>query len=73
MKGKEIEKTMKRANSGGTFHFLKTKYLGFDKETFNLVGWQTRDIYQNTNITYLSLIEINKKIAKNLFKVPSQL
>ena len=35
MKVTEIEKTMKRANSGGTFHFLKTKYLGFDKETFN--------------------------------------
>jgi outer membrane lipoprotein-sorting protein len=44
----------------------------FDKETFNLVGWKTRDIYQNTNITYLSSIEINKKITKNLFKVPSQ-
>ena len=35
MKVTEIEKSMKRANSGGTFHFLKTKYLGFDKETFN--------------------------------------
>tara|TARA_A100001011_G_scaffold200305_1_gene208627 strand:+ start:432 stop:980 length:549 start_codon:yes stop_codon:yes gene_type:complete len=45
----------------------------FDKETFNLIGWKTRDIYQNTNITYLSSIEINKKIKKNLFKIPSQL
>ena len=45
----------------------------FDKETFNLVGWKTRDIYQNTNITYLYSIEINKKITKNLFKIPSQL
>ena len=44
----------------------------FDNETFNLVGWKTRDIYQNTNITYLSSIETNKEIAKNLFKIPSQ-
>ena len=44
----------------------------FDNETFNLVGWKTRDIYQNTNITYLSSIETNKEITKNLFKIPSQ-
>ena len=44
----------------------------FDIKTFNLVGWKTRDIYQNTNITYLSSIEKNKEITKNLFKIPSQ-
>ena len=44
--------------------------LFFDNKTFNLVGWKTRDIYQNTNVTYLSSIEINKEITKNLFKVP---
>ena len=46
--------------------------LFFDNKTFNLVGWKTRDIYQNTNITYLSSIETNKEITKNLFKIPSQ-
>ena len=44
----------------------------FDIKTFNLVGWKTRDIYQNTNITYLSSIETNKEITKNLFEIPSQ-
>ena len=44
----------------------------FDIKTFNLVGWKTRDIYQNTNITYLSSIQTNKEITKNLFKIPSQ-
>jgi len=44
----------------------------FDIKTFNLVGWKTRDIYQNTNITYLYSIETNKEITKNLFKIPSQ-
>ena len=44
----------------------------FDNKNFNLVGWQTKDIYQNTNFTYLSSIEINQQIKKNLFKLPSQ-
>ena len=44
----------------------------FDNESFNLVGWKTKDIYQNTNITYLSSIETNKEINKNLFRIPSQ-
>ena len=44
----------------------------FDIKTFNLVGWKTKDIYQNTNITYLSSIETNKEITKNLFRIPSQ-
>ena len=44
----------------------------FDNESFNLVGWKTKDIYQNTNITYLSSIEINKEINKNLFEIPNQ-
>ena len=43
----------------------------FDIKTLNLVGWKTRDIYQNTNITYLSSIETNKEITKNLFRIPN--
>ena len=44
----------------------------FDNETFNLVGWQTKDIYQNISVTYLSLIQKNKKINKDLFELPTQ-
>ena len=44
----------------------------FNNKTFNLIGWQTKDIYQNTNITYLSSVQLNQKIDKNLFKLPSQ-
>ena len=43
----------------------------FDNNTFNLIGWKTRDIYQNINITYLTSIETNKEITKNLFKIPN--
>ena len=44
----------------------------FDNETFNLIGWQTKDMYQNLNITFLSSIKKNQVIKKNLFKIPSQ-
>ena len=43
----------------------------FDNMTFNLVGWQTKDIYQNFNITYLSSIQKNQQVNKDLFKLPS--
>ena len=44
----------------------------FDKKNFNLIGWQTLDIYQNLSITYLNSIIKNKKIKKNQFKLPAQ-
>ena len=46
--------------------------LFFDKNTFNLIGWQTIDIYQNISITYLSSIKRNQKLKKNLFILPEQ-
>jgi len=44
----------------------------FDKKTYELIGWQNKDIYQNFNITYLSSIRKNRVLSKNLFKIPSQ-
>ncbi len=44
----------------------------FDKKNYNLVGWQTIDIYQNVSITYLYSIKKNQKLEKELFKLPSQ-
>ena len=44
----------------------------FDKNTFNLIGWQTLDIYQNLSITYLFSLIKNQKLDKNLFKLPKQ-
>ena len=44
----------------------------FDKKNYNLVGWQTTDIYQNLSITYLSSIILNQKIKKRTFNLPSQ-
>ena len=44
----------------------------FDRKTFNLIGWQNRDIYQNFNITYLSQTSKNRILPNNLFKLPVQ-
>ena len=44
----------------------------FDERTFNLIGWQTKDVYQNLNITFLSSIKRNEVIEKNIFKLPIQ-
>tara|TARA_B100001057_G_scaffold228381_1_gene228654 strand:- start:2551 stop:3099 length:549 start_codon:yes stop_codon:yes gene_type:complete len=44
----------------------------FDQNTFNLIGWQTLDIYQNLSITYINSIIKNQKLKKNLFKLPIQ-
>ena len=44
----------------------------FDSNTYNLIGWQTLDIYQNLSITYLNTITKNIKIDKNLFNIPNR-
>ena len=44
----------------------------FDDKTFNLIGWQTKDIYQNVNVTYLSSIQLNQQVDKKLFQLPAQ-
>ena len=44
----------------------------FSRKNYNLIGWQTIDIYQNLNNTYLSSITKNQKLRKNLFKLPAQ-
>ena len=44
----------------------------FDKNTYELIGWQTLDIYQNLSITFISSIIKNQKLKKNLFEIPKQ-
>ena len=44
----------------------------FDNQTYDLIGWQNTDIYQNFNITFLSSVRKNRVLSKNLFKVPLQ-
>ena len=44
----------------------------FDINTYEFVGWQILDIYQNLSITFISSIIKNQKLKKNLFKIPKQ-
>jgi len=44
----------------------------FNKNTYDLIGWQNTDMYQNFNITFLSSIQKNRVISKNIFKLPAQ-
>ena len=44
----------------------------FDNQTYDLIGWQNKDIYQNFNVTFISSIRKNRVLKKNLFKIPSQ-
>ena len=44
----------------------------FDNRTFNLIGWQTKDMYQNLNITFLSSIKENEIFDKDIFRLPGQ-
>ncbi len=42
----------------------------FDNKSYNLVGWQNVDMYQNFNITFITGIRKNRIIPKNLFELP---
>ena len=44
----------------------------FDNQSYDLIGWQNTDIYQNFNITFLSSIRKNRVLSKNLFEIPKQ-
>ena len=74
---KKIKKLKEREIDNKYINFFFTENdheinLFFDKKTFNLIGWQTLDIYQNLSITYISSIIKNKQIKENLFILPSQ-
>jgi outer membrane lipoprotein-sorting protein len=43
----------------------------FNSTNYNLIGWQTLDIYQNLSITYISSLKINQLLEKNIFKLPT--
>ena len=42
----------------------------FDKNSLNLTGWQTEDIYQNLSITFISSIKKNQEIDNKIFNLP---
>ena len=57
-----------------TFSFSEYTSINifFNKQNFNLVGWQTLDIYQNLNMTFISNLKKNQKIDKKIFNLPNR-
>ena len=44
----------------------------FDIDNYNLIGWQTKDIYQNTAETLLYSVKSNQIVDEKIFKAPPQ-
>ena len=44
----------------------------FDIDNYNLIGWQTKDIYQNTAVTLLYSVKSNQIVDEKIFKAPPQ-
>jgi len=45
----------------------------FNNKNYNLIGWQTEDIYQNLAITFISEVKTNQTIDKKIFKIPKKI
>ena len=57
------------------YKFFEDNYeinIFFDFDTYNLIGWQTVDIYQNLSITFLTSIKKNQNLKNNLFSLQKQ-
>jgi len=65
------------------FRIIDNKFINFtifankneiniflDKRTFNLIGWQTEDIYQNLTITFISSVKRNQIVNDDTFILP---
>ena len=44
----------------------------FDINDYNLIGWQTKDVYQNTAVTLLYSVKSNQIVEDKIFKTPLQ-
>ena len=72
---KEIQKLNERIIDDKFINFTILKdeneiNIFFDIRNYDLIGWQTIDIYQNLNITYLSSLKKNQKLKKDIFMLP---
>tara|TARA_B100000989_G_scaffold106691_1_gene78167 strand:+ start:1095 stop:1640 length:546 start_codon:yes stop_codon:yes gene_type:complete len=57
------------------FKFFENDFeinIFFDFSTLDLIGWQTKDVYQNLSITFLASVKKNQNLNSNLFLLPKQ-
>ena len=72
---KNIKKSKGRLVNNKYYNFSinnngKIINIFFDKKNYNLLGWQTEDIYQNLTVTFIYDFKANQKIKDNLFNLP---
>ena len=71
-KFKEIDGTLIEEK----YYTFRIKYennsvdIFFDNKNYNIMGWQTEDIYKNLAVTYIYNLKINEKINEKLFLLP---
>ena len=41
----------------------------FDKKSFELIGWETKDIYQNLVQTFINDIKTNIEVEEKIFSI----
>ena len=71
---KKMTNSQNQSNSSNYYSFKiihenTNIIINFDKNTLNLIGWTTNDIYQNKVETKISNVENNLMIDKNIFKI----
>ena len=44
----------------------------FNINNYNLIGWQTKDIYQNTAVTLIFSVKLNQIVDEKIFQTPLQ-
>ena len=72
---KQMEKIDGKLVNDKYFNFLLKNSgseinIFFDKKSYELIGWQTEDVYQNLVVTYIYNIKKNKNIKKKYFQLP---
>ena len=55
MTDENLKKSMKRAHSGGTHHFLKTKFLGLEGEIYKYKLDFSKECLNPVSYTHLTL------------------
>ena len=70
----EIKNSERKFNKDNIYSFSIKKEnisltLFFDNKNYNIVGWETEDIYQNKIVTNLFNLKRNQKIDKNIFQI----
>jgi len=72
---KNIKKSKGRLVNNKYYNFSinnngKIINIFFDNKNYNLLGWQTEDIYQNLTVTFIYDFKANQKIKDDLFNLP---